>query len=234
MSVLSCWGDRPESIEDCAARLAHLLDQLGRVSEDYTTWWTTAWRRSQVRRLAPDTDELADLLRAGVNRTDFGGREIPELGVRASVWNGDDERSAGLNVCMGATAAGSGLANTGALSLVEQPTAYTVSDVLPLVRAFVDALEPEWVGVVRDDWLAVLDAEPVPGAPPMAWVMCLDRDRADLLPPEASSLVVETMSEGGVVVSTGPAEDHVDVDALEELQAKLRASGALRPVTVRA
>lgn len=233
MSVLARWGDRPESPRACGLRVESLLGQLGaEMSGPFGEWWTTAFARGQSRKVDLDAAEFGAMFASGGNQTDFGHEPIPELGFSLSLWNGDDECSAAISFTMGATSARWGIPNTCVLELPSaRARAWSAEDVLPPVRACAGSLDPEWVGVIRSDWLEVLDQSLEPGAPPAAWVMYVDQKRASRLELTAD-LEVETLPTGGVIIMTDPDEQAVDIDRLIRLQERWHGAGLLRPISV--
>ncbi len=88
--VRAFWGDRPESVEQCARRMSGVMQCLSRCHDALTGW------RPQIspgeRRMPPvidptDHDVLVELLLQGRNRTDIGRRIIPEFGFIVSFFN---------------------------------------------------------------------------------------------------------------------------------------------------
>lgn len=88
MLVGAYWGQRKESKEVVAGRLANFLFALASVSEDLSIWYRKGANRGFSLR-APITHELRSLQDAiEVNRRDFDRQRIADLGFRFNAWNG--------------------------------------------------------------------------------------------------------------------------------------------------
>src|SRR5258708_4075060 len=96
------WGERKESRQACASRISVFLHALA--ARDAALSGGTkplASRKERLRELPHDVDRLLPLL--GVNRRDFGGEVIVELGFDFSAWNGwKADLPASLSVYCGA------------------------------------------------------------------------------------------------------------------------------------
>lgn len=152
------WGDRVEDLNDCAARLRGYVLAVGEASDLLKVW--VSRRKSPVRELSAQSsqDDVSALLAAGVNRKDFGGEAIPELGFSAGLWNGRtrDDEAASLTATCGLAAGNPNLRNSSVLSF---PIDLKYGDNANMIRSVFEAAvrwwEPDWAWVgsneLRDD-----------------------------------------------------------------------------------
>jgi hypothetical protein len=85
------WRPRRESCEECARRLAEFLKGLQKSDEAFSHWYGVrrSLRESLKHKLDVNSlEQLCQLLRKGVNRGDYTGEVIEDLGFTIGLWNG--------------------------------------------------------------------------------------------------------------------------------------------------
>jgi hypothetical protein len=141
------WGDRAEDLNACAERLLGYVRATGEVSELLETW--VSRRRAPVPGLGPEStlDDARALLTAGINRKDFGGEIMPELGFSAGLWNGrrSDEAAASLTATCGLAAGSPHLSNA---SVLRFPARFGYDRNAAAIDAVLDAAIRWW----KPDW----------------------------------------------------------------------------------
>lgn len=103
------WGDRNESVEDCADRISNLMVCLAGCHEQLTDWKESVspGHRGPIPVIKPrDRDTLVEILLRGRNRTDFGGDVMPELGYVVQFFTEPGPSGFGLLARVGAHGAG--------------------------------------------------------------------------------------------------------------------------------
>lgn len=117
-AVAVYWEARRADVGDCAHRLECTFSSLLQASSLLSNWESL---RGAARKKKSDPesiktltrDQLAELLRKGVNKKDSNGEPIPDLGFSASFWNGyKDENAAGIRATCGSYTANPNLGNS--------------------------------------------------------------------------------------------------------------------------
>lgn len=141
------WSDRAEQLDDCAERLHAFLVAVGRIDSIFDSW--VSKRKGPVKEVSARSalDEVRALLGAGLNRRDFGGEVISELGYRADLWNGrtSDLEAVSITATCGLAAGNPNLSNAIVLRFPADLDYYSSSGV---VRAAFDAAVQSWT----PDW----------------------------------------------------------------------------------
>lgn len=139
-TVSALWGDRASSREEVADALSRFLVALLPLDARLSGWRPKGRTRKAAAAQAPlvvTADGLADYLR--VQRTDFGGQLMPELGYSFSAWNGGPGGDAASVSCTaGLHAATAGLRNSVVLHLPDEVAQTQALD------GIVDALRQCW------------------------------------------------------------------------------------------
>ena len=146
-TVGAYWEERKESRQACASRISIFLQALAAQDTALSRWYKPLGsRKESLRELPRDVDGLLPLL--GVNRRDFGGEVIVELGYDFSAWNGwKADVPASLSIGCGAFSPG--ISNRAVVSF--DPEASPTLDLLQgILRAAVTAFDPEEGVVVSD------------------------------------------------------------------------------------
>lgn len=159
------WGDRVEDLGDCSLRLRDYIRAIGGASEPLKNWISR--RKSPVLEFGPQSSrsDVSALLSAGVNRKDFGGGAIPQLGFSAGLWNGRTRHgeAASLTVTCGLAAGSPNLVNSCVLRF---PVDLRYGDNATMIRSTLEAAiqcwEPDWAWVGSD---GIRDAQG--GQPPL-------------------------------------------------------------------
>jgi hypothetical protein len=115
------WGARAASVDECAQRLAALMEQLARVDPLLTGWREGANSlRAAIKQPLVTTEhtDLVTRLLAGRSREYFNDRPvIEELGYSVGWWNGNPDAHTRLSVACGITS--SAVSNSCSLDLPE-------------------------------------------------------------------------------------------------------------------
>lgn len=240
------WGNRREDIAACAKSVVRTLEKLSQIDSKFELWQGTKGK-SRVLLNPCDhdqcTQEVESLLAQGVNRTDFGGREvIQELGFTISLstpGQGDLERASLACTC-GAYARTERVASANIVTVslpFSGPTFDRLSEVNVLVNTLGELVR-EWRpdrGAVESSNHALERTREQGGAELfVSWLLYLPVPVSQfpaLQPPSR----VEAMGAGSVVVVTDELfdptrKDHVEAAA--RVQRLLVESGVLKPLPI--
>ena len=146
-TVGAYWGQRKESRQACASRIAAFLQALAAQDAALSRWYRLlASRKEPLRELPHDVDRLLPLL--GVNRADIGGAVMAELGFDFSAWNGwKTDIPASLSVGCGAF---SPVVINCAVVSFDSEASPTLDLLQGILKAAVTAFDPEDGVVVSD------------------------------------------------------------------------------------
>lgn len=215
------WGGRPEDSQTCANRLTQCLSAIASVSPSLSRWKPKG-RSESVALAAPFTEssELQKQLQSGVNRRDFDGSAIPELGMRWSSWNGDTTLTAAITVTCGADAATSGILNSFVLKLPEF-AANGASEIFgaaeSLMTGVVEAWEPDWAVLTSHQLRESIYLEP--DQPTVGWLTYVG--------PSRNTGGLGWGLAGGKLIRSHERWEDLDVEALRPTIETLADSGAL-------
>lgn len=226
------WGPRRESAEACAEHLADCIARLGACSELFERWYEKTDRKAAAKRSSVPLDPgaLRELILLGANRCDADGSPIEELGFSVGLWNGDREAPIGLSVNCGGWTSTPGVLNAFVLDLpplLPGPAAqlYGLDAARAIMRATVEAWEPDWATLTSYELAAALD--PAPREPSVGWITFFSDRRA--LPEDLPVALGERMpGRGTLLIATDRVED-VDASRLREIVAMLEEAGTLMP-----
>lgn len=172
--------------------------------------------------------QLVEMLERGVNRTDFGGSIIVELGYSWSAWNGVSSAQAGLSVRCGAFAAEKGVPNAVVVNFPnpsEEAALYERATIAAMVGGVVRAWSPEWAVATSDQ---LRRSRTRTGSQPIVgWMTYLGSGRP--VPKAIPGAEVTSLGDGTMVVV---AEEWAQVTsmAVGAVADELEASDALRPL----
>lgn len=221
------WGDRRESVEVCAERLARCLDGLAHVNPLLSVWYRTGRRRNAANvKIDTTVSVLVEMLLADRSADAAGrGSAIAEMGFAMSLWNGA-EAQVGMSVLCGAYPGTSGVLNCFSLDLPpldEIPEFRDTSIARQILKVIIDAWEPEWATWTSYEWHHL--QEPA-ARQPVVGVLTYLTGVGDSLDSVAHLPDVEHYRDGvflGFDDAEGPASEVL------ELKQKLVSVGALRP-----
>jgi hypothetical protein len=96
-AILSVWGDRKESADECAVRAEAFFNSIAKCDPALGHWFKRGWSRKEALkyRIPPDAETLRKMFLAGRSWTDGRPRKLMgNLGFHISMWNGAsrDER----------------------------------------------------------------------------------------------------------------------------------------------
>lgn len=226
------WGPRREPAEACARRLADCIARLGACSEQLRSWYEKADRKADAKRrlIEPDPEAVGELMLAGVNRRDADLSVIEELGFSAGLWNGDFETSVGLSVDCGKWASAQGLMNAFSLDLPPPPPRpgaqlYELDTALAIMRAVVEAWEPDWATLTSHRLADALDAGP--RRPIVGWITFLAERRN--VPDHLSVAARDLVPGRGTLLVAAERADDLEVSKLREIADALDQAGTLTP-----
>jgi hypothetical protein len=228
LSVVSFWGDRPEPVEDLAARLSRFLRELGELHPLLSTWVERGGSRATASTaVGIDPETLTQRLSNGRNRKDVGGEVIEELGFRFGFWNGKDA-SVGIGGTVGLYAGNPAVRNAVNLKLgtLDSGTAdlSQIGRARAITRAFVDAWEPDSVSWMSRSMFEVHPVEA--GVPPVGWLTYLSAPR--LKRAKKSIVPSEPMGSGSLFV-LGDDIRTLQIPSVVEARQDLARLGMLRP-----
>jgi len=85
------WGPRKEDLDQVALRAESFLACIGKIDRLFSSFRVTAVDKRASPKAPKKASDLRSLLAKGVNRTDIGGKVIPDLGFTLSLWNEEDD-----------------------------------------------------------------------------------------------------------------------------------------------
>jgi hypothetical protein len=196
------WGPRRESIDQCADRFLDCLDRLSRFSDVYASWYEQGKSRRDAleRPIKPDDKtHVLRLLERGRHRRDTDNSIIEQLGFTKVIWNGGtDERA--VTLTLGCGGYSRKVPNTCLLDLPNELRELDSKERLSeILRALVEAWEPDWGGVISHK---SLDARGVKvGSMYIDWIFYINRTNVDkfMLPRSASAELVDGL---GTIIAT--------------------------------
>jgi len=232
------WGIRPENVEQCARRAVLFFSSLARSHPTFSRWYETGESRESAPRqpIGLDEQSLSARLQAGRNRTDYGQKEMVELGFHLNLWTQEptDTESSGLRITCGAYAPRPGV-NSCVLNL---PNDGTIADqvlqtptLTVVIEGMVRAWQPDWAVVTSNAYQRLVPFPPS-NAPRMGWLVYLSNARG-ALPPLPPPLTVTSLEAGNLITVTNErftASNPSHVDAANRLSTFLDAAGLRGPL----
>lgn len=219
------WGPRRESASECAERLAGCMTAIGRVDPALQAWF----KRGASRAAANDPIDvgaaaLTELLLAGVNRTDFGGEVIEELGFGVGAWN-RTRPEVGMSAKLGLYSPNPGLMNSLVLvvpALDDGAGAlYRPESAARVIESIVAAFDPDYATWTTNGWHAA--QSPEPREPVVGWLTYL-RGAEPLKLPVGTT---EPLGEGILIRAAGEFSA-VETDTIIGIRQFLQRKKALR------
>ncbi len=239
------WGNRQETAQECAARLATMLGGLAQTNAAFAHWnkktMTPSKANAPFCAMPPRIQELATIFERGIARKDDPARTPwPEVGFFISAWNGHND-SHGLSFIVHAGGYASHLPCPNWVELHlprrdgQNADLVNPATISAILKQLITAWEPRWGGVFSFTYRR-LRMPPRPNMtrqeiarrpirPPTlfwnpGWIVYLSAPYARLFaaPPLAS---VEDLANGGVLASTADqmfsSENPRDLAAADEL-----------------
>lgn len=233
------WGQRRESVEECAARAVALLTRLASCDELFARWFTLGRSRREAleHEVRPSQETLRELLLAGQSRRDIDRSVIDELGFGLSLWTGGkDGESANMSLSCGGYS--TSVVNSCVVDLPDQGVVaervLRVEVLARVVDAVARSLEPDWATVTsheyRDSFAKAISRSPA--TPLVGWLLYLAAGRGTVPPLPSPSRVVPVGSYGNLVIVTDDlfASDRPDhVEAARRVAEALEGAGLLVP-----
>lgn len=216
------WGQRKESVEECAGRLTACLKGLETTSSAFEGWF----RRGKSKQAAlqqpvdpSDQSGIVGLLESGRNKQDTDRSVIENLGFSVGLWNGTGgDRSASMSVACGIYSQNPNLQNSVVLDFPKQLGELALrKSALSTLITVVEAWEPDWAGIISK---ASRNTRPFsPGFPFVDWMfygsgLALATSE---LPPSASTIKVSDL--GSIVVAQNDPVDATNQEHVENVHA---------------
>lgn len=227
------WGQRKESSEECARRLAALLEGLSTVDPSLVRWFQQGRSRadSLKRPLSPHLAELEPFVRRGKDRT------FDDLGFSLGGWNGalDDEEAVGFLIACGGYSewVGNRCVFTLPSSGPSQERILTAPALAALMRATAAAWEPDWGVAISEQHRDAMKSRRSKGVPYVGWVTYLARHRGTV-PPLPAPVRIEPVEDKGTLLVLTPERFTVSnpehVALAEQVRELLDRGGLLKPL----
>lgn len=200
------WGDRRESLDQCAEKLTACFEEFARIDPLVASWFRKGSTKAKSKTpIGTDLHDVRHLLERGRNRTDFGGVVIEELGYHVGVWNGN-RVEIGLSATLGAFPKNWRINNRFGINLPplneESARLYQPAVARRLFEVVVEIFEPEWSTWVTPSLRKVQDSPP--NVPDIGWMTYL----SDVSPSEISLGIGKAL---GTCVLITAAEEFKDV-----------------------
>jgi hypothetical protein len=144
------WGDRKESVEECANRVVECLSAIPKCDEAFSRWYLTGRSRKEALEgeFLVTREAVKQQLLKGRNRRDVGGEVIENLGFSLNLWNGGkDSQDVRFSIQCGTYAANPNLCNSCLLNLpsegLPRERVLRVDALLCLMGAVVAGFDPD-------------------------------------------------------------------------------------------
>lgn len=240
------WENRQESVRQCGARLATMLEGFAQTNAALARWNNQAMTPSKANTsfctMPPRVDELATIFEEHRARKDFPpGEPWPEQGYFISAWNGHND-SHGLSFMIHAGGYASHLPCPNWVELhlprLDGENADLINPVAvrAILKRLIVAWQPRWGGVIsltyrrlrmppqpqmaREELMRRRPIQPPTLFRNPGWIVYLSSPYARLFttPPSAS---IEDLPDGGILASTADqifsSENQRDLVAADEL-----------------
>ena len=224
------WGPRKEGVVQCTRRFLRYMEAIAELGPPLARWHEKAYTRKEalMRRLDIDRASLRRLLDEGRNRSEMDGSVIRDLGFYVDIWNGArEDRAVSLSALCGKYSeyAGPNHVFLRYFSRYWLDRWLDAEVAVALVRAAVDAWEPDWAGMcARQATRKAIDrGEFDPMVPFVDWVLYHRRKRRRKLP--APARVVFEMHGGECILIKDTPVDPDDPDDRAHVRAVARALG---------
>jgi hypothetical protein len=234
------WGPRKESPEACAQRAQAFLQCLSQCDVSLSRWYQPARTRkkSLERPLTHELEQLADMFRRGVNRTDGDKSIIEDLGFHFATTNCEPEgEDTFVRVKCGVYSKFNH--NFCVLNLPDSgPNAQrvlTTPVLMNVVRCMARAWEPDWALAMSHAHRDIIEEQQgrTPHSPYAAWVTYLSRTRGTV-PPLPAPVRIELVDSLGTLIALTPERftaatpEHLDLSSrVRELLERAKLLGPL-------
>jgi len=176
------WGNRSESVQQCAHRLVTFLTGLSGCDERFRCWYLKGWSKKAALRKPisyNDINHITAILQSSISRREDTGTIIEELGFSFGMWNGlDDDDGVSIIGSIGMFTK-VGILNTVQIELPKELRGLgDVSRMADALQILATSWSPEWAMIssaqsirLRDfrhsngvfvDWMLYLDAGKYP------------------------------------------------------------------------
>lgn len=174
MFVGAYWGKRKETRDECAKRIADLLQRLGQEHPALATWYQKGRSKGEALRniVELSADSICRIFE--MHNRDTDGSQIEELGYRIGVWNGSNELPASFSASCGCYSDFVG--NSAVLDFDpswDDVKAMSSEQLRAMLVDFVEAIDPDKAVVTSDEYL---DRAGVDNPSAAGWLM-YDRNR---------------------------------------------------------
>lgn len=218
------WGDRRESLSECADRLAQCLTALGEIDDLLQNWYLRGKSRtSATMPVGLDPEVLGGLLAKGVNRRDVGGEVLDDLGFSIDLWNRARPAIA-MGGTVGAHAVASGVVNSFTIELPtpngEAERLFEPGAAQRILESIVDAWEPAWA-TWTSARLRNLQYTTAP-TPVLGWMTYFSRP----ISVDLDEATVKPLGQGAILTLGGDAQSVREEDLIAARE-HLSALGAL-------
>lgn len=183
------WGDRKESLDDCANRASHCLQKLAECDVAFSRWFLKGRSREEAlkRPFQPTFEACRELLDRGRHYRDIPRTLIEEMGFMIALWNGEDGSSAvNIRFQAGAYPAVAALPAVNEC-MIELPIGGPVADRLlreerlrSVLIAVVESWNPDWARVSTYQMRQAIYPQPYQGIQ-IGWLTYLS-DRYEPIP----------------------------------------------------
>lgn len=225
------WGSRPESLDECAARLVVLSDKLARLHQRLATW------KPKSRANGAETGTLISMelahkyLRPTKDNSAIPDSKLERMGFTFDLWDGKGISFSGL---LGANEVTNSRSNQVRIKLpspqsLEGAELYAPDMARSLIRALAESLDPDWAVLTT-----ALIQQGQPNAdflPQVGWFTYLKSGphRATAAPGNVLP-VPNTDFPQGRLFSTGDSYESATVVAVQEFREMLVSAGLLTPM----
>ena len=141
------WGSRQVDIPSFTRSMYLILDELGRLRDDWKKWYWVTGSKTNLDPFHPELSLTAERIEACANRRDSDKKIISELGRSFSLWTGqqEDEVSSVMRVAVGVTSPR--VTNSFTISFPSgagQVTMLSISLITQMFSILVPRLDPDW------------------------------------------------------------------------------------------
>lgn len=225
------WGSRPESLDECAARLVTLSEKLAQLHKRLASWKPKSRANGTDAGTQLSTELALNYLRPTKDNSAIADSKVERLGFTFDLWDGKGISFSGL---LGANEVTSSRSNQVRIKLPapQSPNGaelYAPNIARGLIGALVQALDPDWAVLTT---ALVQQSQPREQfLPQVGWFTYLNSGphRPAALP--GNTVPVRNTEIGqGRLFSTGDSYESASPAAAQELRVSLVSAGLLTPM----